>query len=243
MLLCAFVPAAQADDERIASRCAAPGDALAEPAPLPHVAAALKSNRKTLNILTVDSPLGTRRGARKSNSQQLEALLEKALPGIDVIMIDRPMSGQTVATAAERIRTEVALKRPDLVIWMVGANDALARTPAGQFEDELRDGVRWLKKNGVDVALVGFETNPWLHDDREAAAYRAATAKVAKEENVFFLRRYEAMLALARVRGRVDQGDEPFPAALGYDCVAEQLAQALAASLAPRRSRPTPTEP
>lgn len=158
-------------------------------------------------------------------------------------MIDRPMSGATVAMAAERIRTEVALARPDLVIWLVGANDALARTPPEQFEESLRDNVRWLKKNGVDVALVGFETNPWLHDDREAAALRAATGKVAKEENVFFLHRYEAMQALARARGRAEQGDDPFLASFGYDCMAEQLAQALAATLTPRRPRPVPMEP
>ncbi len=173
----------------------------------------------------------------------LESLLEKALAGIDVTIRNRPASGETVATAAERIRTEVAMARPDLLIWQVGANDALAHVPPGEYEENLRDGVRWAKENGVDVLLVGFEANPWLHDDQEVSAIREATSRVARSENVLYLRRYEAMQAIARTRSRVEQGDSPFNAEIGFDCMAEQVAQTLAANLVLRRTRPAPVEP
>jgi lysophospholipase L1-like esterase len=244
--LLASPPAAAQDagklDGKPASRCDVPAESLAAPAPLPHVAEALKLSRK-LNILIIGSPVGVGRGPRKSYPVVLESLLERAMAGVDVVIVNRSVSGETVATSAERMRTEVALARPDLLIWQVGANDALARVPPASYEDDLREGVRWAKDNGVDVLLVGFEANPWLHDDQEVLAVREATSRVANEENVLYLRRYEAMQFLARTRSRVEQGDQPFPAEIGYDCMAEQLAQALAANMVLRRTRPLPTEP
>ena len=210
--------------------------------PLPHVAAALKLSRK-LNILIIGSPVGVGRGPRKSYPLALESLLERAIAGVDVVILNRPVSGETIATSAERMRTEVALARPDLLIWQVGANDALARVPPGSYEESLREGVRWARDNGVDVLLVGFEANPWLHDDQEVLAVREATSRVARQENVLYLRRYEAMQFLARTRSRIEQGDEAFPADIGYDCMAEQVAQALAANMVLRRTRPAPVEP
>ncbi len=227
---------------RPASRCDVPAEQFAAPAPLPHVAAALKKN-KQLHILAVGSPIGVGRGPRKSYPVVLEGLLERALTGIDVIVVDRPVSGEVVATAVERIQTEVALSRPDLLIWQVGANDALAHMPPDEFESALRDGVRWAREAGVDVLLVGFEANPWLHDDQEAKAIREATGRVAQSENVLYLRRFDAMQFIARTRTRVEQGDDPFPAEVGEDCMAELVAQALAADLVLRRTRPTPAEP
>ncbi len=108
------------------------------------------------------------------------------MAGVDVVIVNRSVSGETVATSAERMRTEVALARPDLLIWQVGANDALARVPPASYEDDLREGVRWAKDNGVDVLLVGFEANPWLHDDKEVLAVREATSRVANEPKTCF---------------------------------------------------------
>jgi lysophospholipase L1-like esterase len=229
-------------DAKPASRCDVPSDSLAAPAPLTHVAAALKQSQK-LNILMIGSPVGVGRGPRKSYPVALESLLERAIAGVDVIIVNRPVSGETVATSAERMRTEVALARPDLLIWQVGANDALAHVPPESYEADLRDGVRWARENGVDVLLIGFEANPWLHDDQEVLAVREATSRVAKKENVLYLRRYEAMQFLARTRSRAEQGDEPFTAEIGYDCMAEQVAQALAANMVLRRTRPAPMDP
>lgn len=221
---------------RPASACDTPISALAAPAPLPHVAAALKNKR--LDILIIGSPIGMSRSLHKPFPDALESLLEKALAGVDVIVSDRPVSGETAATAAERMRTAVALERPDLLIWQVGANDALQFVAPEDYEDDVRDGVRWAKDNEIDVLLVGFETNPWLHDQSEAKAIREATRHVAQAENVLYLRRLEAMQFLAKTRKSVAQGDNPFSLDAGFDCLAEQLAQALVANLVLRHVRP-----
>ncbi len=196
-----------------------------------------------MNILIIGSPVGVGQGRRKSYPAALEGLLERALTGIDVVIVNRPVSGEIAATALERIRTEVALSRPDLLIWQVGSNDALARVPPSDFEAALREGVRWAKEAGMDILLVGFEANPWLHDDKEVLAIREATSRVAKAENVLYLRRFDAMRFVARTRSRVQQGDQPFSPDIGYDCMAEQVAQALAANLVLRRVRPIKPAP
>ncbi|MBB4196304.1 lysophospholipase L1-like esterase [Rhodoblastus sphagnicola] len=220
-------------------RCEPVSESLATPAPLPFVTAALARADKKLRLLIIGAA-GGGRGARRSYPAMLESLLEKALNGIDVVVVNRPMSGETVGDARERIHTEFALQRPDLLIWQVGGNDALAHVDPGSYEDSLSDGVRWAKGAGADVLLVGFEANPWLHDESEVVAIREATRKVAAAENVFYVRRAEAVQVAARARARADLGDNPLPVETGGECLAAQVAQALAANLVLRRTRPAP---
>jgi acyl-CoA thioesterase I len=233
----AGAPVSAQNAPRPASACDEPASALAAPAPLPHVAAALKG--KKVDILIIGSPIGMSQSLHKPFPAALESLLENALVGVDVVVSDRPVSGETAATASERMRTEVALERPDLLIWQVGANDALEFVAPEEYEAAVRAGVRWAKDNGIDVLLVGFETNPWLHDQSEAKAIREATRRVAQSENVLYLRRLEAMQFLAKTRKSVARGDNPFSLDAGYDCLAEQVAQALVANLVLRHVRPT----
>jgi hypothetical protein len=98
-------------------------------------------------------------------------------------------------------------------------------------------------KRRLARAYAGLEVNPWLHDDQQARAIREATGKVAQAENVLYLRRNDAMQFIARTRSRVEQGDEPFPAQVGDDCMAELVAQALVADIVLRRTRPAATDP
>jgi lysophospholipase L1-like esterase len=243
MLLAAPAPALEAASQETSpavSRCEPASETLATPAPLPHVAAALGRADKKLRLLIIGGAGADGRSARRSYPATLEAVLEKALTGIDVIVVNRPLSGETVGDALERIRTETALQHPDLLIWQVGGNDALAHVAPWDFEASLSEGVRWAKEAGIDVLLVGFETNPWLHDDAEVAAIREATRKVAATENVFSIRRADAVQVAARAQARADLGDNPLPVEAGGQCLAEQVAQSLAANLVLRRTRPAP---
>jgi acyl-CoA thioesterase I len=72
----------------------------------------------------------------------------------------------------------VALNEPDLVLWQVGTNDAIARIPIEDFSTSLRDGVRWLKDHNVDVVLVGVH---YLRQMRKDAYFQSIRAAVAKE--------------------------------------------------------------
>ena len=72
-------------------------------------------------------------------------MLESALKGIDVVMINRGVSGELAANAATRMKNEVALEQPDLVLWQVGTNDALAYVGADEFAQIVKDQIDWLK--------------------------------------------------------------------------------------------------
>ena len=129
LLACLACAPACAQD---ANRCEPASESLAAPAPLPEVKAALTRADRKLRILIIGGPGGGARSVRRSYPATLESLLEKALTGMDVIVVNRPMSGETAANALERIRTEMALQRPDLLIWQVGAGDMLAHVaPCG----------------------------------------------------------------------------------------------------------------
>ena len=101
------------------SKACQPGaGADADQSPLPNVAAAL-AQRKALRILAFGAAPG-RIDARGGYTALIETMLAHALKGVDVVMINRGVSGELAAGAASRMKNEVALEEPDLVLWQVG---------------------------------------------------------------------------------------------------------------------------
>ena len=164
----------------------------ADESPLPNVAAALRRQRKTLRILAFGAAPG-RVGPRGGYTALIEAMLENALKGIDVIMINRGVSGELAASAATRMKNEVALEEPDLVLWQVGTNDALAYVPADEFAVTVKDQIDWLKAHKVDVVLVGLQFAKKMLRDAHYVDIRETLRKLAAQENVIVIRFFEAM--------------------------------------------------
>ncbi len=181
------------------------------------------------------SAVGGGSGAPKNYQAKIEAILEKAFKGVNVVMVNRGVSGEVASLTAERLKLLVALEKPDVVLWQVGTNDALARVPAEEFEQSLRDTVGWLKQHGVDVILVGLQYNPKLAADENYAAIRGALRNAAAAENVPLVRRYAAMELIERSRrGEIDPIDMTDLNDLGYRCMAEHIARAMVVSAFPK---------
>lgn len=215
--------------------CVAPDRDIAAPAALPHVAAALE-RREALKILAIGSSSTTGIGATsdsKSYPSQLESVLENTLKGVDVQIINRGVTGEVAEITADRIRSEVAINKPVLVLWQLGTNDALIRIPPDEFETEVRDLLRWLKDNRIDVVLVGLQYSTRLARDPSYAAIRASLQRVATEERVLYVRRYDAMRFIAQSQANLQlmARDNFHLNDLGYQCMAEHVARALIASL------------
>jgi len=236
-LLCALTgladaqaPAASpsAGVQALTKACDPGASALPTTSSLPNLAAAL-ARGKTLRILTMGAAPGRigRRGG--TYTALIERILESALKGIDVVMINRGVSGELAADAAVRMRNEVALENPDLVLWQVGTNDALAYVPVEDFAAALRDQIRWLKTHKIDVVLVGLQFAPQMLRDAHYAQIRDTLRKIAADEGVVVVRFYEALEIINKAAGqeRLPVVDEFERDEAGYNCLAQYVAHAI----------------
>ena len=140
-------------------------------------------------------------------------------------------------------KVEAALTGARLVLWQVGAADALARIPPPEFRATLTEAVAWLRAHDIDLVLIGMRYAPEAVKDEHYQAIRQAVREVAIAESVPRVRRYEASEAIARMRAGAHA--EPEAAAdAAQDCMADWLAQAVAVGLFGRRgggeARPAP---
>jgi lysophospholipase L1-like esterase len=215
----------------LSKSCQVGSPALAAESPLPNVAAAL-AKRKTLRILVFGAAPG-RTGAGGAYTDVIESMLEGALKGTNVVVINRGVSGELAANAAARMKNEVALEEPDLVLWQVGTNDALAYVPEAEFVQTVEDQIAWLRAHKVDVVLVGLQFAPQMLRNAHYVEIREALRRLAAQENVVVIRFYEAMQMLneaandasAPITEQFERGEA------GYDCLAQYVARAVTLSV------------
>jgi lysophospholipase L1-like esterase len=221
--------------------CQPGGAAITEQSPLPRVTANLAAG-KPVRILAIGAASLSRRAAPGVNSDTIRDILQKAIKGLDVVMINRGVSGELAAQAAVRIRTEVALNEPDLVLWQVGTNDALAYVPLGEFETSVVDTLDWLKEHKIDVVLVGLQYVHRIDQDEHYAKVRDLLRKIAAKENVMIVRRYEAQRLLTQAEGSGGGliPDEFQRSEAGYACLSQYMARAITLGIFGQRLRINP---
>jgi len=222
--------------------CQIGGAAVVDESPLPNVAVALQ-HRKQVKILAIGASASHgRRSGPGSHTEQIEQILERAIKGLDVVMINRGISGELAAHAGPRIKNLVALDKPDLVLWQVGTNDALAYVPLDELEKAVVDTIEWLKAHKVDVVLAGLQYVDRMARDANYAAVRELLRKVAAKENVMIIRRYEAqrLIAQAESRGGGLAPDEFERTEAGYTCLAQYLARAITLGIFGKRLQVRP---
>lgn len=212
---------------------------------LPNIASALKDRRK-LNILAIGASSIERRTTGTGNYlQAIEQYLESTYKGLDVVIINRGVSGELARDAAERIKTEVALASADIVLWQVGTADALAQVPVEELSATLSETIRWLRGHKIDVVLIGLHYARSMAKDPHYQAVRKALRDVARREQVLRIGRYEAveMLDAVKMRENGRAVDEQEVTDDGYLCMADQVARLLAAGLFARDGDKGPVQP
>jgi lysophospholipase L1-like esterase len=217
----------------VSLRCQGPAQDEASPAALPHLEADIAARRQ-IKVLAIGASamagLGGASGAH-SYPAQFESILENTLKGLDVVILNRGVSGEVAAATADRLRTLVGLEKPDLVLWQVGTTDALARVPVEDFTATVRDTLRWLREHEIDAVLVGLRYAASVSKDEHYGVIRVALKEVARAENVPLIRRYELTEFLEKSQGLEP---DPDPALARGErnprCVAEHLARAVVVS-------------
>lgn len=219
--------------------CQTPGITVGGDMPLPAIERAIK-DRKALRILAIGASASHAAHASRRGYQGLiEGILEKAIPGVDVEIINRGVSGELARDAAERMKVEVALVRADLVLWQLGTNDALARIPFQEFKTSVGEALRWLREHNIDVVLVGQRYARGMTSDQHYQGIRDVLRIVAEENRVLRIGRYEAAQVIEQSR-RLESGGQPpnefLMTEAGYACLSEYIVRAVTTSVfAPRK--------
>lgn len=213
----------------LSRECQTPGVRISGEVPLPSVTQAIRL-RKTIRILTIGaSSKGGKNAADGGYQAIIEAMMEKTIPNVDVKMIDRGVSGELAKDAGERIRTEVALMNPDLVIWQLGTHDALMHVPVDDFKQSVVSTLDFLRRHDIDVVMVGLHYLRQLVPDQHYQSIRSALREIAESKKVLWIGRYEAMQVIEQAR-RTGKGPSPNEFTLtdnGYACLSEYVVRAL----------------
>lgn len=165
----------------------------------------------------------------------LQAGLASRLPGVEVTVVNRGIGGETARETADRLETEIAAHRPDLVIWQLGTNDVLRDRTENEFFADFQRGQETLRRAGVDVLLIDPQRLP---EDTTNANFKGRNPALktvadlisaeASRSGLAVLRRFDAMAAWdGLTRGGVGPDDLHLNDD-GYACWAAVTAEGLA---------------
>jgi acyl-CoA thioesterase I len=236
-------PAQQEPLSPIAKEC---GDARVPETPLPNTALALQRDKKIM-ILAIGASSTAVLGGWRGETPLLEQILERSIKGVDVEIINRGFSAELAEAAGQRLKLEVALNHPNIVLWQVGTNDAFAQVPVADFEASVTTAVRWLKEHNIDVILVGLHYLKHLTKDQHYQAIRESLRRIIAKENVMRIGRYEAMEVLDRTmqkNARLEPSDFGMTEQ-GYNCMAQYIARPIPVGIYARKPKnmPPPAPP
>ena len=208
----------------VSPQCRMPGDLLYNLAPLQHVRSAVKQKHR-LRVLALGPTSASAVGLGTGLAPfpvRLEHELEKALPGVDVIVEPRSLPGEITAQASTSIKNVVSEVEPELIVWQVGISEALAQADVAAFSDALAEVLTFLHVHRIDVVLVEPPYTAALASDDHFKNIVTAINDQAREHQVVLIRRSAAMHYLSE-----QQKTERSRFALqsmGYHCTAEHVA-------------------
>lgn len=137
-------------------------------------------------------------------------------------IVNAGVAGDTTATALGRLDV-VLTQRPDLVIVLLGGNDALTRVPVAQTVDNMRAIIQRLQSSGAAVLLIGVRGG-FIGDP-----YHRPFARLARELHTAYVPNVlDGILGTTRL-----MADAVHPNAIGYGIMAERILPALQSLLSP----------
>ena len=149
----------------------------------------------------------------------LLAALQQRLPAANFELLEGWHGSRVAEEDFDRLRSEVADTKPDLILWEVGTPDALAASDPQDFGDVLTRAASWAKSQDIDVVFIDPPYVPRVsHEPLYGKMVRAINA-VSVQARVNLFRRYAAMEYLERAP--ISTG-APRP-----HCMSELLAEAI----------------
>lgn len=125
---------------------------------------------------------------------RLQAAIDAARPpGPRVTVVNRGVNGDDINGMLARIDDDILPRRPALVVWQLGSNDALHDVTPARFETRLRTGVARLQAAGAALVLIGPQWNPDPGRRTQFEAINAAVHAVGRDAGIPVVDRYGLM--------------------------------------------------
>ena len=191
--------------------------------------------RQTLTVVAMGSSSTQGVGASSpamSYPSRLEQKLRDRYPHNQIRVINHGVGGQDVREEVIRLDRDVIAEHPDLVIWQVGTNAVLRRDDLSADEELIRRGVALMRENGIDVILMDLQYAPRVVARPAAIEMERVIEQVAERAHVGLFRRFAIMREWNRTHqlapGEMIGLDGLHMTDTSYDCLANELAEALA---------------
>jgi hypothetical protein len=217
--------------------CGAPPD-LARPRPLDHVAQRLRG-RAGLDILAVGSLTLTNPDPLSPQAafpfQMADTLRDMHVGGAITLTV-RGGRGLAARDMLALIRTALAERPYQLVIWQTGAVDAVHGVKPADFAAALAEGADLVAARAADLVLVDIQYSRLIARRIDVAPYEDAMRRVAGRSGVALFPRYELMRFWAS-QGVIDLEHVPRSgrvSAMGklQSCLGDTLARLVAGGVA-----------
>jgi lysophospholipase L1-like esterase len=124
---------------------------------------------------------------------QLKMKLEAAMPGVAVHVLNKGIGGQDAEEMTARMKSDVRPERAQLVIWQVGTNSAIRRTPLDKFAEKLRAGIDIGQSLGANFVMMNLQYVPAVVALPDEEDYARVMSEVAKEKGAGLFNRFAIM--------------------------------------------------
>lgn len=187
-------------------------------------------SRKPPRILAIGSSSTAGVGASASRftyPAQLQTDLAAAW-GSAADVVNAGIGGETAVTTVARLKAVVKTDKPDLVIWQVGANDALTDLDEPLFRKLLKDGVAAAQNAKVALILLDPQLFPGVKNIARYERFVQIIREVGEETRTPVFSRYALMKDWSDVSPGVLRTmlskDSFHMSDRGYECLARRLA-------------------
>ena len=195
---------------------------------------------RTLTIVAIGSSSTEGAGASSADGSypsRLEALLAERFSGIAVRVLNRGVGGEEETDMLARFERDVIAEQPDLVLWQVASNAIMRNRELPMQQALIREGIARLKQTRADVVLVDPQYTTAVLAQPVALPTVDLIAAEARRQNVGNFRRF-ALMKDWRENQNIPFETFSIEDGLhmndwGYDCLARNLAAAIAASAMP----------
>ena len=140
----------------IPAACPTPKVAARLPAPLARTAARLRAGEPVV-IVAIGSSSTAGAGATSraaSYPSRLQEMLRQRFPEGDITVINAGIGGQDAPEMLARFDSNVAARKPTLVIWQAGVNALFRANGLATAEEQLREAIARVRALGADLLLV-----------------------------------------------------------------------------------------